>query len=102
LAKRMVLLGEFLTATQLYDSGFLLKIVDRDALDAEAEALCARAAENAPLTTRATKLTLLRAQQTVLPQIEDLIAQVYGSQDFQRGVSNFLSRNKTLPEWSGE
>jgi enoyl-CoA hydratase/carnithine racemase len=98
----MVLLGEFLSAQQLYDSGFLLRIVEREDLDTEAEALCTRAAENAPLTTRVTKQTLLRAQQALLPEIEDLIGLVYGSADFRRGVANFLARSKTLPEWRGE
>ncbi|WP_343615263.1 enoyl-CoA hydratase [Novosphingobium sp.] len=101
-AKRMVLLGEFLSAQQLYDSGFLLRIVEREDLDTEAEALCTRAAENAPLTTRVTKQTLLRGQQALLPEIEDLIGLVYGSADFRRGVANFLARSKTLPEWTGE
>ncbi len=101
-AKRMVLLGEFLTAQQLYDSGFLLRIVEREAMEAEAEALCARATENAPLTTSATKAMLLRGQKALLPDVEDLIAQVYGSADFRRGVANFLARNKSLPDWTGD
>ncbi|MDE1918274.1 MAG: enoyl-CoA hydratase/isomerase family protein [Sphingomonadales bacterium] len=101
-AKRMVLLGEFLTAQQLHDSGFLLRIVERDALETEAEALCQRAAENAPLTTRVTKETLLRGQKALLPDIEDLIALVYGSADFRKGVAQFLARTKTLPDWAGE
>jgi len=37
-----------------------------------------------------------------LPDVEDLIAMVYGSADFRRGVANFLSGNKTLPDWTGE
>jgi enoyl-CoA hydratase/carnithine racemase len=57
-AKRMVLLGEFLAADQLLASGFLIDIVERDAIDDRLAALCQRAAENAPLTTRATKETI--------------------------------------------
>ena len=101
-AKRMVLLGEFLTADQLLASGFLLKVVAREAIDAELAALCARACENAPLTTRATKETIRRMTFDTLPEIEDLIAQVYGSADFRRGVSDFLAKRKRVPDWTGD
>lgn len=101
MAKRMVLLGEFLTAEQLLATGFLLKIVEREEIDAELAALCQRAAENAPLTTRVTKETIRRMTFADLPEIEDLIAQVYGSADFRRGVADFLAKTKRVPEWTG-
>lgn len=101
-ARRMVLLGEIVAAEELRASGFLLKVVERDTLDAEVAALCTRATENAPLTTRVTKETLRRMTFDALPAIEPLIAQVYGSADFRRGVSDFLAKTKRLPEWCGE
>src|SRR3546814_11093396 len=67
-----------------------------ETLDAEADALARRAAENAPLTTRATKETIRRMTFGALPDVEDLIAQVYGSADFRRGVADFLARTKKL------
>ncbi|MGK6319492.1 enoyl-CoA hydratase [Sphingomonas sp. DT-204] len=100
-AKRMVLLGEMLTAQELLGCGFLLKIAERETLDAEAGALAERAAENAPLTTRATKEMIRRIAFGNLPDVEDLIAQVYGSADFRRGVADFLARTKKVPDWSG-
>ncbi|WP_420142523.1 enoyl-CoA hydratase [Sphingomonas sp.] len=101
-AKRMVLLGEFLTADQLLASGFLLKVVERDQIDAEAAALARRAAENAPLTTRTTKETIRRMTYDGLPDIEALIGEVYGSADFRRGVADFLAKTKRVPDWTGE
>lgn len=100
-AKRMVLLGEMLTAEQLLANGFLLKIVERDDLDDELYALVARAAENAPLTTHATKATIRAMTFGDLPEIEGLIAEVYGSADFRRGVADFLAKTKRVPEWEG-
>lgn len=100
-AKRMVLLGEMLTAEQLLASGFLLKVVEREALDDEVDALVARAAENAPLTTRATKATVRAMAFGSLPEIEGLIAEVYGSADFRRGVADFLAKTKRVPDWEG-
>ncbi len=100
-AKRMVLLGEMLTAEQLLASGFLLKMVDRDLIDDVLDALVARAAENAPLTTRTTKATIRAMTFADLPAIEALIAEVYGSADFRRGVGDFLANTKRVPEWEG-
>ena len=100
-AKRMVLLGEIIPADELLASGFLLRIAEREALDAEVETVARRAAENAPLTTRATKETLRRLRLEDLPDIEPIIAQVYGSDDFQRGVRAFLDRTRVVPKWNG-
>ena len=97
----MVLLGEIIEAEELKASGFLLDIVGQDALEARIDALCQRAVENAPLTTRAFKEVLRRMTLETLPEADDLMAEVYGSDDFRLGVQTFLSRTKALPGWSG-
>ena len=102
IAKRMVLLGEIITAQTMLDNGFLLKIVEADAMDAEIEALCRRAAENAPLTTRATKATIRKLALDELPDIEAIVSEVYGSEDFRRGVTDFLAKTKAVPKWAGK
>jgi enoyl-CoA hydratase/carnithine racemase len=101
-AKRMVLLGQFLTAEQLLAGGFLLEIVEREGIDETLAVLCRRATENAPLTTRVTKATIRQMTFGNLPQIEDLIAEVYGSADFRRGVADFLAKTKRVPDWTGD
>lgn len=101
IAKRMVLLGEIITAQEMLDKGFLLKIVEQGAMDAEIAALTARAAENAPLTTRASKETIRRMALGTLPDIEAIVAEVYGSADFKRGVETFLAKTKAVPNWTG-
>lgn len=100
-AKRMLLLGELLGADELRASGFLLKVIEREELDGAVAMLCDRAAENAPLTTRATKETMRRMGMAVLPEVDDLIAEVYGSADFRRGVADFLAKTKRVPDWTG-
>ncbi len=100
-AKRMLLLGEIISAAELQSNGFLLDVVDRDQLDARVAEVCTRASENAPLTTRAVKELLRRTTLDGLPSGDDVIAQVYGSEDFKRGVSEFLARTKQVPQWSG-
>ncbi|TCK30259.1 enoyl-CoA hydratase/carnithine racemase [Ancylobacter aquaticus] len=101
IAKRMVLLGEIITAQEMLDTGFLLKIVEQEAMDAEIATLTTRAAENAPLTTRASKETIRRLALGTLPDIEAIVEEVYGSDDFRRGVENFLAKTKAVPKWTG-
>ena len=100
-AKRMLLLGEMLTAEELLATKFLYRVVEPQGLDAEVKALCDRAAGNAPLTTRATKEALRSWRNANLPNIDALIEAVYGSEDFKRGVRNFLDSRKTPPDWTG-
>jgi enoyl-CoA hydratase/carnithine racemase len=102
-AKRMLLLGEILTAQELLSSGVLYKVVDPAELDAAVTELCERAAANAPLTTRATKEALRRMAGQALPDIDDLIELVYASEDFKRGVRAFLEKKskKGPPDWTG-
>jgi enoyl-CoA hydratase/carnithine racemase len=102
IAKRMVLLGEFITAQEMLDSGFLYKIVEAEELDAAVEALVQRASENAPLTTKTTKETIRRMSFDGLPDIQQLISDVYGSNDFRRGVHDFLAKTKKTPIWTGD
>lgn len=100
-AKRMLLLGEVIPAQELLAKGVLYSVVEGAELDAAVDALCQLAIANAPLTTRASKEMIRRLSQANLPNVEDLIEQVYGSEDFRKGVQNFLARNKTVPQWSG-
>ena len=100
-ARRMLLLGEMLSAQELLNSGFLYRVVDSAQLENELKALCGLAAANAPLTTGVTKEALRRWRNGNLPAIDDLIELVYGSADFKLGVRHFLAGNRTPPDWNG-
>ncbi len=54
---------------------------------------------NAPLTLSASKAAMGRILARDLDPADDLISQVYGSEDFRRGVRAFV--NKEKPEWLG-
>jgi enoyl-CoA hydratase/carnithine racemase len=101
MAKRMVLLGEVVTAQEMLNQGVLYAIKEPAELDGAVEALCQLAIPNAPLTTRATKEMMRRLRYANLPNVDDLIEQVYGSADFKLGVQNFLAKTKKVPQWSG-
>lgn len=98
-AKRILLLGEMLTADETEKAGFLTGIADPDTLDATVDSLCERLLKGAPLTQAASKEALRRLAFHDLPDIDDLVHAVYGSEDFQRGVKAFLA--KTDPGWTG-
>jgi enoyl-CoA hydratase len=98
-AKRILLLGEMLTAQELLDLGVLYKVVERDGFDLALEALCQRAAENAPITSQVSKTALWRILYANLPDTDDLTTRTYGSQDFRSGVRNFLEKKKRV--WTG-
>lgn len=100
-AKRMLLLGETIDAREMMNRGVLYSIVESADLDAAITALCERAVQNAPLTSKASKEMIRRLNYANLPDVDDLIEQVYGSEDFKRGVRHFLEKSKTVPRWSG-
>lgn len=98
-AKRMLLLGEMATARELEALGLILRVVKRDELDATVEELCERLAANAPLTIQASKEAIRRLTHANLPDIDDLVSMIYGSEDFGTGVRNFVAKRKTV--WAG-
>lgn len=99
IAKRMLLLGEILDASQMQALGFLEDVVEGSELDAAADSLVERLLQNAPLTVQASKEAIRRLAYSDLPNIDDLIDKVYASDDFKSGVRNFVSKQK--PAWTG-
>ncbi|MGH6924303.1 MAG: enoyl-CoA hydratase/isomerase family protein [Propylenella sp.] len=98
-AKRLLILGEMIDATEAKAAGYVHAIAEPGAIGAAADALCARLLENAPITMEASKEALRRVVAANLPDIEGLVRRVYGSEDFRRGVRAFL--DKKPPEWTG-
>jgi enoyl-CoA hydratase/carnithine racemase len=98
--KRILLLGEMIDAAEARKCGFLLDVVAPHMLRERADQVVARLLQNAPLTIHVSKEMIRRIQQDEDSIAgADLIAAVYGSQDFRTGVRAFVS--KTLPVWSG-
>src|SRR5437763_1987292 len=72
-------------------------VEDLPALERRADELARLVAGHAPLTLRATKQSLLRAQPKP-GEDEDLILMCYQSRDFREGMDAFL--NKRQPQWT--
>src|SRR5690606_12623072 len=98
-AKRMLLLGEMPTASELHAMGLVLRVVEPEELDATVNELVEKLASHSPLSMHASKEAIRRITYNNLPDIDDLISLIYGSEDFRMAVRNFLEKKK--PEWQG-
>jgi formyl-CoA transferase len=96
----MLLTGQLVTVQQAATAGFVHAVVPPAELDAAAAELAERLASGAPRTVAALKeidRRLAAADRGV--DADDLLADCYGSADFQEGVAAFVARR--APEWTG-
>ena len=98
-SKRILLLGDTLTAEQAHAGGFLLDVVAPDALDARIAEVCDRLARNAPITMRVSKEAIRRVISSGVLDGDDLVRETYGSEDFRNGVRAFIEKRE--PQWTG-
>ena len=98
--KKMLLTAELIKAPELLESGFLYQTAEASELEASVNALAQKLAVLAPITQKASKLTLARLLQSNLPDCTDLMRETYNSQDFKEGVNAFLEGRP--PQWVGK
>ncbi len=97
--QRMLLGAEIFSAQEALSCAYLAQVLEAHALDAAARALCLRLATLAPVTQAVTKEALRRLLLANLPDVEDLIRQAYGSEDFKEGVQSFSTKKPAA--WRG-
>jgi enoyl-CoA hydratase len=98
--KEIIFTARLIEAQDAAGIGLLHEVVDDlPALERRADELARLVAGHAPLTLRATKQAVLRAQPKPAED-EDLILMCYQSRDFREGMDAFL--NKRQPQWTGE
>ena len=100
MVKKMLLTSELIKAPELLANGFLYEIVEPAQISAAADALANKVAALAPITQKASKLTLARLLQNNLPDCTDLMRETYNSRDFKEGVNAFLEGRP--PKWEGK
>ncbi|HEX8484446.1 enoyl-CoA hydratase [Sphingomonas sp.] len=99
IAKRLLLGAEIIGADEMKALGLLNDLVAPDQVDAAVDGLVERLLTHAPLTMQVSKEAIRRLSVANQPDIDDLIATIYGSADFAEGVRSFLAKEK--PEWTG-
>jgi enoyl-CoA hydratase len=98
--KEIIFTARLIEAEEAAGIALLHEVVaDLPALERRADELARLVASHAPLTLRATKQALLRAQPKPAED-EDLILMCYQSRDFREGMDAFL--NKRQPQWTGD
>ena len=98
--KEMILTARLLSADEALAAGFVHEIVAVDAIEARVQELAKKLASHAPITMWVTKEAVRRLQESrPLPDGDDLIAKIYGSDDFREGVRAFV--DKRPPNWTG-
>ena len=100
MVKKMLLTAELIKAPQLLESGFLYQTVDAAEITEAADALANKMAVLAPITQKASKLSIARLLRNNLPECADLMRETYNSQDFREGVNAFLEGRS--PKWTGK
>lgn len=100
----MMLTGEMMPIERLAAMGFVNHVeATPDAVRQRALALAAQIRDNAPLTVRASKQTVLAAMElgsvAGFAQAQRIFAPVYASEDAQEGPRAFAEKRK--PVWSG-
>lgn len=98
--KKMLLTAELIKAPELLESGFLFQIAEATEIHAATNALAHKLEVLAPITQKASKLTLARLLQSNLPDCTDLMRETYNSKDFREGVNAFLEGRP--PKWIGK
>lgn len=94
----MLLTARMFDADEAHAAGFLAAVTED--VDAALSSLLERLLAHAPLTMWATKETLRRIRQVSEVDDSDVVARVYGSEDFHAGVRSFTTKQR--PEWTGK
>jgi enoyl-CoA hydratase len=100
IVKRMLLTAELIKAPELLDSGYLYQTTSPEEITAVTEVLANQLARLAPITQKASKVTLARLMESNLPDCTELMRETYNSVDFKEGVNAFLEGRP--PKWLGK
>ena len=98
--KRMLLTAELIRAPELLASGYLYQTAEASEIISVTNALAQKLASLAPITQKASKITVARLLQSNLPDCTELMRETYNSKDFREGVNAFLEGRS--PQWIGK
>jgi len=95
----MLLRAKLLSADDAAAAGFVGEVVPDGELDPALAALVGTLLSHAPLSMKAAGQAVARLRRADLPDGDDLVREVFGSEDFRAGVSAFVNRAQV--SWTG-
>jgi enoyl-CoA hydratase/carnithine racemase len=95
----LLLRARLLSAADAAAAGFVSEVCPDDGLDAALDELVTPLLGHAPLSMRAAKRAVARLRRANVPAGDDLVREVFGSEDFRAGVSAFVARGQV--SWTG-
>jgi enoyl-CoA hydratase/carnithine racemase len=95
----LLLRARLLAGERAHAAGFVSEVCDDGELDEVLGELVEPILRHAPLTMWAAKEAVSRLRRAQLPDGDDLVSRVFGSEDFSRAVQAFLSKEQVT--WTG-
>jgi enoyl-CoA hydratase/carnithine racemase len=95
----LVLRARLVTGEEAHQAGFVTQLCADDGLEPVVDDLVATLSRHAPLTMWATKESVRRLRRAELPADDDIVARVFGSDDFHAAVHRFGTDESAA--WTG-
>jgi enoyl-CoA hydratase/carnithine racemase len=97
-ARRILFLGDPLSAQEIYDLGIISHVAAPDDLAATVDKIVARLSANAPMSLKAIKSVLVRQmtfRDTIVhDDLDEVLGKVRTSEDAREGIAAFMERRK--------
>jgi len=95
----LLLRARLLPAEDAHAAGFVSELCDDDEIDKVADEVVGELRRHAPLSMWATKEAIRRIRRAQLPDRDDIVARVFGSDDFHGAVRAFVAKEEV--NWTG-
>ena len=95
----MLLRARLFTGEEAAAAGFVAELCDDDDLDTTADAVVKTLLGHAPLSMWAAKEAVRRIRRASVPDGDDIVSRVFGSEDFRTAVAAFAAKQPV--EWTG-
>jgi enoyl-CoA hydratase/carnithine racemase len=95
----LLLRARLLTGEEAAAAGFVAELCDDDDLDTTTDAVVTTLLGHAPLSMWATKEAVRRIRRATIPDGDDIVSRVFGSEDFHTAVAAFATKQPVV--WQG-
>lgn len=96
----ILLRAKLVSGADAHAAGYLSELVEPEDLESATDAVVRTLLQHAPLTMWSVKETVRRLRAAGMPDCDDVLERVYGSEDFRRGVQAFVRKERA--DWQGD